>query len=76
MSEPIVFRSQDQDIIIEFQKEKVNRVFSFAKTDEEDRYLYTMILTNVRNILYLFRRMNMKKKKLHTEGGKLWVDIN
>lgn len=47
MSEPIVFRSQNQDIIIEFQKEKVNRVFSFAKTDEEDRYLYTMIFKNI-----------------------------
>ena len=47
MSEPVVFRSQDQDIIIEFQKEKVNRVFSFAKSDEEDRYLYTMIFKNI-----------------------------
>jgi len=47
MKEPVVFRSQNQDIIIEFQKEKVNRVFSFAKTDEEDRYLYTMIFKNI-----------------------------
>ena len=47
MNEPVVFRSQDQDIIIEFQKEKVNRIFSFAKSDEEDRYLYTMIFKNI-----------------------------
>lgn len=41
------FISQDKDIVIIFQKEKVNRTFSFAKTDEEDRYLYTMIFKNM-----------------------------
>lgn len=47
INEPIQFISQDKDIIIIFQKEKVNRIFSFAKTDEEDRYLYTMIFKNM-----------------------------
>ena len=38
--QPIIFESQNKDIKIEFTKEKVNRNFSFAKTDSEDRYLY------------------------------------
>ena len=46
-NKPIVFRSQDSDIIIEFSKEKVNRTFSFAQSDTEDRYLYTMIFKNI-----------------------------
>ena len=44
--QPIIFESQNKDIKIEFTKEKVNRNFSFAKTDSEDRYLYTMIFKN------------------------------
>lgn len=47
MNDPIIFKSQNKDIIIEFTKEKVNRNFSFAKTDEEDRYLYTMTFKNI-----------------------------
>lgn len=43
---PIIFRSQDNSVDIEFTKEKINRNFSFAKTDEEDRYMYTMIIKN------------------------------
>ena len=43
---PIVFISQNKDIIIEFTKEKVNRNFSFAKSEQEDRYLYTLTFKN------------------------------
>lgn len=43
---PIIFKSQNRDIIIKFTKEKVNRTFSFAKSNEEDRYIYTMIIEN------------------------------
>ena len=42
----IVFNSQENDIVVEFKKEKVNRTFSFAKNDSEDRYLYTMKFMN------------------------------
>lgn len=42
----ITFFSQDNSIVIEFKKEKVNRTFSFAKNDSEDRYLYTMKFMN------------------------------
>lgn len=44
---PVVFISQNKDIIIEFTKEKVNRNFSFAKSDSEDRYIYTLIFKNM-----------------------------
>lgn len=46
MENKIIFRSQNNDIIIEFIKEKVNRSFSFAKNNSEDRYLYHMVFMN------------------------------
>lgn len=46
MENRVIFKSQNNDIIIEFIKEKVNRSFSFAKNNSEDRYLYHMIFMN------------------------------
>lgn len=45
--QPIIFESQNKDIRIEFTKEKVNRTFSFAKSDQEDRYIYTLVFKDI-----------------------------
>lgn len=51
MENNIIFKSQNNDIIIEFTKEKVNRSFSFANNNSEDRYLYHMIFKNNLNTI-------------------------